>query len=94
MSGGGEFFYNYLEYREFKGVTAGASFYSLLTAAYMHADSTNTAKIRLMWPDFADEIAARYNAPGGVLPDDWRPEPLGGAVPGEHGGLPEEGDGE
>ena len=45
-------------------------FYALIMAAMRKADSVNQ---RLLWsafPDVWDELDARYNAPGGVLPTD------------------------
>lgn len=45
-------------------------FYALIMAALRKADSDNTAKIWAAWPEVAQELDARYNAPGGFLPTD------------------------
>lgn len=45
-------------------------FYALIMAAYRQADTVNAAKLRAAWPDVVDELSARYNAPGGVVPGD------------------------
>lgn len=47
-------------------------FASLIMAAYMKADSINTAKIQAAWPDIAQEAQARYGAPGGRLDGEVR----------------------
>jgi len=48
-------------------------------AAMRKADTPNTAKLKAAWPDVWAELDARYNAPGGVLPEDggheWAPVP-------------------
>lgn len=48
----------------------GVSFYGVLMAAMRNADYANAALLRTCWPDVWDELQARYNAPGGVLPTD------------------------
>lgn len=48
----------------------GVSFYGVLMAAMRGADTTNAELLRTCWPDIWDELQARYNAPGGVLPGD------------------------
>lgn len=48
----------------------GTSFHALLMAAMQQADTTNAAELRAAWPDVADELDARYNAPGGRLDTD------------------------
>lgn len=45
-------------------------FYSLIMAAMHRADTVNAALLRTCWPDVWDEVQARYNAPGGILPTD------------------------
>ncbi|MGV0627175.1 hypothetical protein [Mycolicibacter minnesotensis] len=45
-------------------------FYALIMAAMRRADTANAALLRTCWPDVWDEVQARYNAPGGVLPTD------------------------
>jgi hypothetical protein len=48
----------------------GWPFYALIHAAIRQADTENAAKIQAMWPELAAEAQARYNAPGGVLPEE------------------------
>jgi len=48
----------------------GSSFYSLLMAAMRVADDYNLAILKEFWPDEYEELRARYNAPGGKLPED------------------------
>ncbi|HPS39180.1 MAG TPA: hypothetical protein PL124_07180 [Candidatus Cloacimonadota bacterium] len=43
-------------------------FYGIIMAAMRQADSTNLEKLKAMWPDTWEELQARYNAPGGLLP--------------------------
>ena len=50
-------------------------FYALIMAAMRGADSSNTVRLRAAFPDVWDELSARYNAPGGVLPGDPGHEP-------------------
>lgn len=45
-------------------------FYALVMAAMRRADSRNLVLLRSAFPDVYDELHARYNAPGGVLPTD------------------------
>lgn len=45
-------------------------FYALLFAAMRTADSDNVEKIKAAWPERWAEMQARYNAPGGILPED------------------------
>ena len=61
----GRYRYDYLQSQ--KIASEGYYFYALLMAAMREADSDNTDKFRLMWPDVWDELQARYNAPGGLL---------------------------
>jgi hypothetical protein len=44
------------------------SFAALVFALIRKADSNNTEKIRMVWPDLYNELVRRYNAPGGYLP--------------------------
>jgi hypothetical protein len=44
-----------------------APFYALIMAAMRNADTSNTEKLRLIFPAVYDEMYARYDAPGGVL---------------------------
>ena len=45
-------------------------FYGLIMTAMRQADSVNLAKLITAWPDVYAELRARYDAPGGKLPDD------------------------
>jgi hypothetical protein len=45
-------------------------FYTLIAAAMRLADTENSALLRAAWPDVWDELRTRYNAPGGLLPDE------------------------
>ena len=47
-----------------------ASFYALIMAAMRQADSGNEERLRLVFPEVWAELQARYNAPGGRLPED------------------------
>jgi hypothetical protein len=47
--------------------TLSAPFYALIMTAMRQADTENMARLRLAWPDVADELEARYHAPGGLL---------------------------
>jgi len=43
---------------------------ALIMAAYRKADSNNSLRLELAFPELCEEFKARYNSPGGVLPDD------------------------
>jgi hypothetical protein len=43
-------------------------FYALVMAAMRGADTRNAEKLRRAFPETWDELQARYNAPGGLLP--------------------------
>jgi hypothetical protein len=45
-------------------------FYALIQAAMRKADRTDHAKLAYAFPEVAEELQARYDAPGGVLPTD------------------------
>ncbi|WP_029108699.1 hypothetical protein [Mycobacterium sp. URHD0025] len=67
------------DYRASQPISAiDTPFYALLMAAIRKADSQNAARLRMAFPHIHAEFQARYNAPGGVLPDD--PEAGGGAA--------------
>jgi hypothetical protein len=44
------------------------SFAAIIMAAARKADSDNSVRLQLAWPDLCEELQARYNAPGGLLP--------------------------
>jgi hypothetical protein len=43
-------------------------FAALVMAAYRKADTSNSIKLEMAFPDITRELRARYDAPGGVLP--------------------------
>lgn len=45
-------------------------FYALIMAAIRKADTQNMARLRSVFPDTYAEFEQRYNAPGGMLPND------------------------
>lgn len=49
-------------------------FYALIMAAMRQADSANMVKLELAFPDIADELRRRYDAPGGILAESERAE--------------------
>ena len=54
----------------------GHPFYALIMAAMRQADTSNLTKLRLAFPFVWQELEARYNAPGGVLPHEVQDVPL------------------
>jgi len=46
------------------------SFYALIMAAMRQADLNNLQRLRNEFEDVWDELQARYNSPGGRLPED------------------------
>jgi hypothetical protein len=59
------------DYRASKRISAAdPPFAALIMAALRKADTWNARAIEAQWPTIADELRARYNAPGGVLPTD------------------------
>lgn len=60
---------SFYDYHVSKGVgLQDLPFYALIMAAMRQADTVNVGKLRAAWPDVWDELQARYNAPGGLLP--------------------------
>lgn len=45
-------------------------FYALIMAAMRQADTKNAHLLKMVFPHVHEELKARYNAPGGNLPDD------------------------
>jgi len=45
-------------------------FYALIMAAMRQADSENIVRLRCEFQDTWEELQARYNSPGGYLPDE------------------------
>ncbi len=52
----------------------GNPFYALLMAAARQADTNNLEKLKYWWPDEINELQARVNAPGGLLPGEKDPD--------------------
>jgi hypothetical protein len=63
-------FHEFLAGREV--MLADYPFYGLVQAAMRQADDINLAALRAAFPAVWAELQARYNAPGGVLPEDGR----------------------
>lgn len=49
-------------------VKSDPPFYALIQAAARRADTSNMARLQLVFPGVVEELRARYNAPGGLLP--------------------------
>lgn len=47
-----------------------ASYYALLMLVMRRSDTANVAKLKAAFPDVYDQLQRRYDAPGGVLPED------------------------
>ena len=58
--------YAYRESIEIDGIDYG--FYALIMAAMRKADSDNIDLLKAAFPETWEELKARYNAPGGILP--------------------------
>jgi hypothetical protein len=59
------------EYRTSKELARlDAPFYALVMAAMRQADTVNAAKLREAFPGVWEELQARYDAPGGLLPEE------------------------
>ena len=58
----------YLESQELE--VQNWSFYGLIMAAMRRADTDNTNKLAAAFPEVWQELRARYNAPGGHLPNE------------------------
>lgn len=59
-------------YEVSRGLSSDVPFYSLIMAAMRRADSMNAIALRTAFPEVWDELQARYNAPGGILPQEER----------------------
>ncbi len=56
------------DYNESKKIEA--SFAAIIMAALRKADDVNAMLLRSAFPDICDELRRRYDAPGGLLPED------------------------
>ena len=66
---------NYYEYRESQVIAQrDYSFYALIAAAMRQADNENTALLSGAFPQVHTDLKARYNAPGGRLPNEPAPD--------------------
>jgi len=54
--------------------SCGYPFYSLIMAAMRQADTDNAELLRKTFPQVWNELFARYNAPGGLLPEEFKKE--------------------
>lgn len=50
--------------------SSDAPFYALIMAAMRGADTDNAVLLQIAFPEVWAELQARYNAPGGVLPQE------------------------
>lgn len=50
-------------------------FYALIMSAMRQADTQNAERLKKAWPSVWIELEARYNAPGGLLDDEYIPQP-------------------
>ena len=69
-------YHEYLKGKEL--VLDDPPFYALIQAAMRRADSDNAEKLRSIFPGVWRELNARYNSPGGLLPEDEGEELCGG----------------
>jgi hypothetical protein len=63
------------EYQQSRRIAAeGYGFYALIMAAMRQADTDNAITLKTAFPAVWEELQARYNAPGGFLPDEtvWK----------------------
>ena len=59
---------SYHDYTESRRIDAeGYPFYALIMAAMRQADSINSSKLRLVFPEIHSELQTRYDAPGGFI---------------------------
>lgn len=57
-------------YEVSRELSSDVPFYALIMAAMRRADSMNAIALRAAFPEVWDELQARYNAPGGILPQE------------------------
>ena len=61
------------EYKEGQEIAAkDPPFYALIQAAMRKADTENVEMLKGCWPETFEELLARYNAPGGILPEEGK----------------------
>lgn len=59
------------DYKQSIDITArDYSFYALIMAAMRQADTYNLSRLQNEFPEVHIELVKRYNAPGGVLPEE------------------------
>lgn len=59
---------SFIDYIESQEISKGdPGFAAIIMAACRKADSHNMIRIETMWPEIAQEMRLRYNAPGGLL---------------------------
>lgn len=63
-----------MDYRESVTIERqGFAFFALIAAAMRQADTDNMARLTAAFPEIAEDLKRRYNAPGGELPGDRAP---------------------
>lgn len=69
------------DYKESQKISAcDYPFYALIMAAMRQADSFNLARLQREFPNQWEELQERYNAPGGMLDNDYIPQPMDYAI--------------
>jgi len=58
------------DYQASRAIEGMAPFHGLIMAAMRQADTSNLTLLQAAFPQLWDELDARYNAPGGLLPGD------------------------
>ena len=59
------------EYHESRRISLqDFSFYALIMAAMRKSDTDNSEKLQAAFPEVFKELRLRYDAPGGVLPEE------------------------
>ena len=62
---------NLIDYEISKRLQLGdIPFYALIAAAMRRADTNNLEILRRGFPQIAHDLQQRYNAPGGIIPED------------------------
>ena len=51
-------------------IVPGMTFDGIIQAAMRKADTPNLDRLKAAWPRVWDELQARYDAPGGYLPEE------------------------
>lgn len=62
--------YDYQQSQRISGAKEDYSFAALIMAALRKADTFNADALQQTFPQTCEELLKRYNAPGGLLPDE------------------------